>query len=353
MKTKVALFFGGASNEYEVSLRSAAAVLRAFDEERYEIYKIGLDRDGRWLLTEATPDLIAADAWQGGASPCLLSPDRALRGLWVFRPGEAVRRILPDVLFPLLHGRLGEDGCLQGLFALSGIPYVGCPTEAGALGMDKDACKRLAQSRGIPVVPWVRLSGTLLADPERARAVAEEKLAYPMFLKPARSGSSVGAGRVECPLDFPAALRAAGREDDCVLVEACVPARELEVAVLEKPSGELEISRVGEVLPPGGRFYSYREKYEADSHTRLSTHAGLLPSEENRLRAYAGELFSLLGCRSCARVDFFLSRETGRVYFNEINTMPGFTEISMYPRLLCKERSMSELLDELMAGAHL
>lgn len=349
MKTKLALFFGGVSNEHAVSLRSAAAIIRALDREKYEIFQIGITREGCWLLTEASPEAIEADAWQAHAYPCLLSPDRAMRGLWLFRPGEAIRRVLPDILFPILHGKYGEDGCIQGLFALSGIPYVGCNTEAGAIAMDKAVTKELARANSIPVVPWVALRGELLSDAARARTTVEERLTYPMFLKPSRSGSSVGAAIVERPLDFADALRAAAAVDDCVLAEAYIPARELEVAVLSTRTG-LEVSHPGEIIPKTGGFYSYAAKYETDE-AALSDRAMLLPTEERRLRAYAARLFTALACRGGARVDFFLSRETGRLYLNEINTMPGFTAISMFPRLLTKNRTMRALLDEMIAGA--
>ena len=349
MKTKLALFFGGACSEYAISLRSAAAILRALDEEEYEVYKIGIDRGGRWLLTEATPALIEEDRWQGGAYPCLLSPDRALRGIWLFPPGGTVRRILPDLLFPVLHGKSGEDGQIQGLFSLSGIPFVGSGTEASALGMNKALAKLLARECGVAVVPWVTLTGEQLRDVSAAQATAEAKLGYPMFLKPARGGSSIGAACVRQPSAFAAALAQAAAEDDCVLAEAYVPAREIEVAVLETQDA-LRVSLPGEIRPPRDDFYSYAAKYEQKGAT-LSTHAALSLPEEKRVRGYAARIFRALGCRGCARVDFFISRATGRLYFNEINTMPGFTAISMFPRLLTEGGSMRTLLQEMIMGA--
>lgn len=349
MKTKLALFFGGISSEYAVSLRSAAAILRCLEAGPYEIYRIGIDRSGRWLLTEATPALIEADRWQANAFPCLLSPDRAMRGLWLFRPGEAVRRVVPDVLFPVLHGGYGENGSIQGLFALSGIPFIGSGTEASAVGMNKVLGKLAVRELGIPVVPWVSLQGPMLERPEEARLLAESRLGYPMFLKPARGGSSIGAGRVMRGAEFAAALARAAREDDCVLAESCLVAREFEVAVLQTQDS-IEVSRPGEILPPSGDFYSYRAKYEAGGAVLRDT-AVLPPPQEKRLRGYASRIFTALGCRCGARVDFFLCRRTGRLYFNEINTLPGFTEGSMFPRLLTRERSMAELLQTLIAGA--
>lgn len=348
-KTKLALFFGGASQEYAVSLCSAAAVLRALDGEKYEIYTIGIDRAGHWLLTEAGADAIENDSWQGRSFPCFLSPDRGMPGLWLFRPGEAVRRILPDVLLPVLHGQYGEDGRIQGLFALSGIPYVGCGTEASAVGMNKATCKLLARAAGIPVVPWVSLSGGTLRDAAQARRLIEGSLRYPIFIKPCRAGSSVGAARVDRAADLPQALAEAASIDDCVLAESYLTAREIEVAVLEAESG-LEISRPGEITPPKGDFYSYEAKY-GNTGATLTVPAALSPWEERRVRDYAGRLFALLGCRGGVRVDFFLTRGTQQLYFNEINTLPGFTPISMFPRLLTEGRTMGELLDTLIAGA--
>ena len=349
LKTKIALLFGGASNEYAVSLRSAAAVLRAMDEERYDIRRIGIDRQGHWLMTEAGAEEIEADEWQARAYPCLLSPDRALPGIWLFRPGEAVKRILPDLLFPVLHGRYGEDGCIQGLFALSGIPYIGCGTEAGAIGMNKALCKTVARAAGIPVVPWVTLTKKTLENEESARAAIARTLSYPIFIKPCRSGSSVGAARVDNARELGDALRLAAAEDDCVLAEAYIPAREIEVALLATETG-LEISCPGEITPPKGDFYSYAAKYH-ESGATLTVPAALSPWEERQIRRYAAEIFSLLSCRGGARVDFFLTRGTRQLYFNEINTMPGFTAISMFPRLLTRERSMRELLDTMICEA--
>ena len=341
MKTKIALFFGGQSSEYAVSLTSAAAVLRALDRELCEPLAIGITREGHWLLTRATPEEIEADEWQKNALPCFLSPDRGMRGLFLFE-GERARVILPDLLFPLLHGKYGEDGCIQGLFALSGIPFIGCPTRPSAVGMDKHLTKTLAAAAGIPVLPWacvVKAEGMAAALEK-----IEGTLAFPLFVKPASGGSSVGASVVREPRDLPAALKCAWEEDEYALIEPYCPAREIEVAVLDGVA-----SRAGEICLPTGGFYDYDTKYRNGSAT-LSIPARLSQETEETLRAYALTVYKTLGCRGQARVDFFLTAD-GQLYFNEINTLPGFTKDSMFPRLMAADGDLPALLARMIAGA--
>ena len=341
MKKKIALFFGGQSKEYDVSLASAAAVLRALDRGRYEPLAIGITRAGHWLLTRATPDEIEADKWQENAHPCFLSPDRGMRGLFLFE-GERARLILPDLLFPLLHGRYGEDGCIQGLFALSGIPFVGCPTLPSAVGMDKHLTKTVAAAAGIPVLPWVTLTRT--EGTAAALARITEALSFPVFIKPSVGGSSIGAGVVTAPPDLPAALTRAWEEDAAALAEPYCPAREIEVAILDGVA-----SRPGEITPPKDNFYDYNAKYRGAGAT-LSIPARLSEETEETVRRYALTLYRALACRGQARVDFFLTEE-GKLYFNEINTLPGFTKDSMFPRLMAEGGDLSSLLTRMLAGA--
>ena len=346
-KRLVALFFGGASREYEVSLASAAAILRGLDPARYAVIPIGITRTGRWLFTHATPNEIEADNWQAGALPALLSPDRGNPGLFVFEGAGRPTRILPDLLFPVLHGRYGEDGCMQGLFALSGIPYVGCDVFASAVGMDKATAKTLATATGIPVVPWVFATHgsrekTIIAQVERA-------LGYPVFVKPSRSGSSIGAAIARSRQELLDAMRRAAQVDRDILIEAYIPAREIEVAVCTI-GGKVEVSRPGEITPPDGGFYDYDTKYRV-AGAELSTAARLSAKQERDVRAYARTIYRRLSCRGPARVDFFIPRGGREIYFNEINTLPGFTAISMFPRLMTRERSFPALLDAIIAGA--
>ncbi len=346
-KISLALFFGGASHEYEVSLCSAAAVLRGLCPDRYAVTAVGITRRGRWLATRATPDEIEADAWQTRGIPCLLSPDRGSPGLFLFPRGKKPVRVLPDVLFPVMHGKYGEDGCMQGLFALSGIPYVGCDTRAAAIGMDKATAKTLAQAAGIPVVPWV--FATHGSRDKEICAQAKHALGYPVFIKPSRSGSSIGAGIAKSQEELLSALRRAKKIDRDVLIEAYVPAREIEVAVCTV-RGRTEVSRPGEITAPTGGFYDYDTKYRTAEAT-LSVPARLSHKEEVTVRDRARAIYHVFSCRGPARVDFFLPRDGGEIYFNEINTLPGFTAISMFPRLMTEKRSFSALLDEMIAGA--
>ena len=346
-KCLVALFFGGASREYEVSLASAAAVMRGLCAAKYAVIPIGITRAGRWLFTHATPEEIEADKWQADAIPALLSPDRGRPGLLLFADGGRPTRILPDVLFPVMHGKYGEDGCMQGLFALSGIPFVGCDVFAAAVGMDKATAKTLATAAGIPVVPWV--FATHGSRESALIAQVERTLGYPVFVKPSRSGSSIGAGIARSRGELIEAYRRAAKVDRDILIEAYIPAREIEIAVCAI-GGKTEVSRPGEIAPPDGGFYDYETKYRV-AGAELLPLARLTQKEERLVRAQARTVYRRLSCRGPARVDFFIPRGGGEIYFNEINTLPGFTAISMFPRLMTRERSFPDLLDAIIAGA--
>ncbi|MBQ8174401.1 MAG: D-alanine--D-alanine ligase [Clostridia bacterium] len=341
MKKRIAVFFGGRSAEYAVSLRSAAAVLRALSSQKYDIFPVGITRAGAWHLTRATPDEIEADAWQQNATPCLLSPDREERGLWIFEDGGACRQPI-DLLLPVTHGTYGEDGCLQGLFALSGIPHVGCGVRASAVGMDKALTKTLCASHAIPTLPFVLMR----PDTPTTAAIgeAEERLSYPLFVKPVTGGSSVGTGLARDRAELCRAISIALPYGP-VMIEPFTPARELEVAVTDSHA-----DGVGEIDTGGADFYDYQTKYEKLG-ARLVIPAPVSPRVERAARAYAEQIYRLLDCRGGVRVDFFLSRADGRLYFNEINTLPGFTDISMYPRLAAQGGSLSSLLDRLVTGA--
>ncbi len=348
MKICLALFFGGESSEYEVSLASAASVLRALRPARYEILPVGITRDGHWLLSDPDPEKIRSDRWQSGALPVLLSPDKARPGLFIGH-GADMRQVLPDLLLPILHGGAGEDGRMQGLFSLSGIRFLGCNCESAALCMNKALAKALCERIGIPVLPAVTLTREKLAQPEHAADEAEAHIGYPAFVKPARAGSSLGAGRADNRSELLLRLREAAEVDDCVLVEECVRAREIELAVYERNS-ELCVAGPGEIRVRSG-FYGYREKYRDTAAAELLSHPQLQPNTVEALRSAAARIFRLLGCRGLARVDFFVCGDTERFFFNEINTLPGFTDISMFPRLAAEGSSLSDLLDLLIDEA--
>ncbi len=346
-KTRVGVLFGGRSGEHEISLRSALTVMSGMDPGKYEIVPIGIGRDGRWylpsdaiaMLKEATPKLRALGR---GGIPVSLLPHPEGRALVTTptRNGRAPvasgkrKPSLPgplDVVFPVLHGTYGEDGTVQGLLELAGIPYVGAGVLGSAVGMDKDLQKRLLRDAGIPVVRYFSVGRADAGDvPELARRIAGE-LGYPVFVKPNALGSSIGINRVKAPGELAAALEDAFQYDRKVLVEAACEGRELECAVLGNDRPEASIP--GEVIVKGYEFYSYDSKYvDADgSETRIP--ADVPSAVSDRVRALSVASFKALSLRGMARVDFLLNRDLSEIYVNEVNTIPGFTNISMYPKL--------------------
>jgi D-alanine-D-alanine ligase len=329
-RLRVAILFGGRSAEHEVSLRSARTVALALDRERFEPVLVGIDREGRWRIESAELLLgrapLPRELGQGG-EPLVIEPGaRALTA--VTRTGELGR---VDVVFPVLHGPMGEDGTVQGLLELLDVAYVGAGVLGSAVGMDKDVMKRLLRDAGIPIAGFV----TLRADDSRrdrtAASASVERLGFPLFTKPANLGSSVGIRRVQAPEELGAALDFAFGFDDKVVVEEAIVGREIECAVLgnDQPRASLP----GEILVRHrDGFYSYDAKYLDDDGADLVIPAKLAPAEIARVQALAVSAFEALECRGLARVDFFLE-PGGRLLVNEINTLPGFTSISMYPKL--------------------
>jgi D-alanine-D-alanine ligase len=346
-KLRVGIVFGGRSGEHEVSLMSARSVVAALDPERYEVVGIGVTREGRWLLSgdplgkllqEAGTRLEPGPASTGVA----LAPDPSRASLVplensgsLSHAGGAERR--PDVIFPLIHGTHGEDGSLQGLFELAELPYVGPGVLASAVGMDKAVFKAVMQAHGVPVVPF-----RLIVVPPRAQRpalaggsqIAEwflraGEIGYPLFVKPCNGGSSLGVTKVKQEALLARAIETAAEYDRRVLLEKAVEARELECAVLGYDAPEASI--VGEVIP-GHEFYDYDDKY-FDDKARLEIPASIEPGQAERVRELSVRAFKAIDGAGMARVDFFLERGTGEIYLNEINTIPGFTRISMYPKL--------------------
>ncbi len=315
--TTVALLFGGRSNEYEVSGRSAATVLTSLRGAGYRVLPIGITRKGSAYLFRGHTDRIRMSTWEDTAS---LTP------VWFGPRGEMLtsdgRAYTPDAVFPVLHGQNCEDGRIQGFLDTWGIPYVGCGTAASVLSWDKALTKRLVRDADIPTLDWV----------ETSRPGAEEcilsKLEFPLFIKPCLSGSSVGAACATDPASLTTALDNAACVGGRIIAEPCFTGRELEVAVLD--DGEMTVSRVGEVVP-NNTFYDYNTKYRADT-ARTYIPARIPERIAAMARNYAARIFEILGCRHLARVDFFT--DDTHLFFNEINTMPGFTSISMYPRLM-------------------
>lgn len=326
----VVVLCGGRSAERFVSTVSAQCVVANLDPRRFRARLIHIGVDGAWaeipparLLAETAESLHAGE----GAVRRLRSGAKTLN------PWTLLAALKPDdCVFPVLHGPLGEDGTLQGMLELIGVPYVGCGVLGSAAGMDKEATKRVAQSAGLPQVPWA------VARTPREAAAAARRFGFPVFIKPARMGSSVGVVKVKRPSEVAAALREALRYDDKALVEKGIPAREIETAVLGDPwapAGDplaLKASKVAEIAP-NAEFYDYKAKYLDPNGARVLIPAPLPAKTVARVRALALAAFRALDLYGLARVDFFVHKRTGAVYFNEPNTLPGFTPISMYPRL--------------------
>ena len=330
-RLRVGVIYGGRSVEHEISLVSARAIMQALDPERYEVVPIGISRTGRWAL---------------GGIHCALPGDPSIRGLIevgkVGRSGRPKRvrtrprvaKIAPesrlDVVFPVVHGSGGEDGSLQGLLTLAGIPFVGAGVLGSALGMDKVTMKALFQHAGLPIVDYRALrTRDLEGDLRDVAASLEDAIGYPCFVKPANGGSSVGVSKAADRASLTAGLRLAARYDRKVVVERGVDAREIECSVLgnERP----EASVPGEIIP-ANEFYDYRAKY-IDSGSRIEIPAAISDEQRERVRELAVRAFEVLDLSGMARVDFFLCRATGEVFLNEVNTIPGFTPISMYAKL--------------------
>jgi len=325
LKTKLAIIFGGVSTEHEVSIVSAASVAKHLDAERFEAVYVGIAKDGRWLMGPGAFDYLKGDA-AADVRRVLLSPDPAHHGFVDLESGEITRI---DAIFPVLHGPRGEDGTIQGLFELAGIAYVGCGVMASAIAIDKDMTKRVLSQHGIPVVKGTSVSSDAwLSDKAEVMNEIGKTLKFPLFVKPATMGSSVGVVKVDEPEGLEAAISQALKYSLKVVVEQAVEQPlEIEVAVLG--NGEPKASIPGQIIP-GGEFYDYADKYINDN-SRAVIPAPLDRASLDNIRFMAEEAFAAIGGTGLARVDFLVSGE--RCYVNEINTLPGFTSISMYPKL--------------------
>lgn len=348
MKKKIAVIFGGKSSEYEVSLSSSYAMLSNIDREKYELYKIGITRDGRWYLFEGETEDIRNDTWEknGALYELFFSPDNG-RGLFRVRRGETDEDIIPDAVFPMLHGKFGEDGQIQGMLSVMGVPAVGCGHASSAVCMDKAMTKAVVRETGIRQANSITVR--LGDDVTEAAALAEQRLGYPIFVKPACAGSSVGISKARSMEELTAAIDRAFREDTKVLLEETVVGCEIEVAVLEE-NGRYTVSCPAEIDVGSSDFYDYETKYVSDASSYYIP-ARLSEEKQNEVRAYAQRIFRALDCRGISRVDFFYTPD-GEFVFNEINTIPGFTPISMYPKLMIHGGiPYSELIDRLIDSA--
>lgn len=331
-KIRVGVVFGGRSGEHEISLRSARSIVDALDPARYETVLVGIDHEGRWHLQEAARAVLDAPGTPlvlDAHSPAVtLAP--AVDGAEIVGTDPTAARVAVDVFFPVLHGTYGEDGTLQGLLDMAGVPYVGSGVLGSAVGMDKDVAKKLLRAEGIPVVDGFVVRAGDGEDPAALAAQAEARFGWPVFVKPANMGSSVGVSKARSREDFVQALAAAMQYDRKVLVERAHRVREIEVAVLGNEAPRASVA--GEITPTHD-FYSYEAKY-LDAHgAALEIPARLGAAQVDALRDLAVKTFRALDLAGMARVDFFLDRDTGEVFVNEVNTIPGFTSISMYPKL--------------------
>jgi D-alanine-D-alanine ligase len=348
-KIKVAVIFGGKSAEHEVSLQSAKSVIAAIDRTKYDVTLIGIDKAGKWFLNDESHYLLNAD------NPKLISLNKSNKEVTLVSEGEKSQLLdlssnkpieTIDVVFPVLHGTYGEDGSIQGFFKLVNIPFVGCGILGASVGMDKDVTKRLLRDAGIGIAKFITVTKTNYADVNFAKASSE--LGLPIFIKPCNAGSSVGVHKVSTQAEFDAALKDAFQFDRKVLIEEAVKGREIEVAVLGNENPQASIP--GEIIPTHS-FYSYEAKYIDEHGAKLSLPAKLTDKEVKDVQEIAVRAFLTIGCEGLARVDFFL-KENGELLINEINTMPGFTSISMYPKLWqLSGIAYPELIDRLITLA--
>ncbi len=359
MKKSVLCLFGGKSTEYKVSLRSVCTVLTALDPEKYDVHPVGVTENGIWYAYSGDTDAIFNDTWHT-KSECLrramLSPSFGERTLYVEgSTPNAFDPIKIDVAIPVMHGKYCEDGCLQGLLSMAGIPFVGPHTAASAVAMDKAFTKLILNNFGIPQAKsGLFTKAEIETAPDACITRAEQIDAYPLFVKPANAGSSIGVSKATDRASLAAALTLAASFDDKVLVEECIVGREIECAVLGNENPDPSVP--GEINP-GCEFYDYDAKYITDTSADFIP-ARISPWATEEVRRLAKEIYTILGCRGLSRVDFFVcdAKDGGheRIVFNEINTLPGFTSISMYPKLRnYMGESTTELLDMLIALADL
>lgn len=335
--------FGGVSPEHEVSLSSAYSVLTNIDKEKYNITRVGITKDGKWLLFEGDDSHIKSGEWSLYSNKsAILSPCRDRR-LYVIEDGAIVEQKNIDVIFPVMHGSFSEDGTLQGLFELSGIPFVGPGCLSSAVSMDKAMTKLILKNYGIPQAKGLLISKRELYDSYPQIAKVALLFSYPVFVKPSAGGSSIGASKVNDESELLPALKAAFEVCDRVLLEEYINGREIEVAVMGNSN---PVSSVCGEIKPGSDFYDYDTKYINDTAT-LHIPAELSEETSQKIRLMATKIYNALNCKGLARVDFFVDGDTVR--FNEINTIPGFTDISMFPKLFIHSGvAYSSLIDRLI-----
>ena len=361
----IVIFYGGKSGEHEVSLRSAAAVARNIDSTKYTISLVGITKDGKWYLqSESELERIKKDSESGFAieedasMAVSVIPGGGVEGAF-FAAGRTIRC---DVAFPVLHGTYGEDGTIQGLFDMAGVPYVGCATMSSAITMDKEKTKAIWRQAGLPVVPYICLERSDLANQAQLEEIlskAAETLKYPLFVKPCCAGSSDGASKATNEKELSVAIMDAFQWDDKILIEKAINAREIECSVTGNSvtsDGSSSATNIRAYIPgeiaPNHTFYSYDAKYNDPNGANLLIPAAVDQDTIETIRSLAMKAYTAVDAAGLSRVDFFLDRDTNALYLNEINTMPGFTQISMFPKL-CQAAGTTypELMDILLSEA--
>ncbi|MEP9388463.1 D-alanine--D-alanine ligase family protein [Mesorhizobium sp. KR9-304] len=342
-KLRIAVLFGGRSAENDVSVLSATNVMRALDPAKYEAVPVFVTREGLWLLAGFEDGTLSKPS--SGTEICLL-PGGYGRAMAIPANGEPHQLPVIDILFPVLHGLHGEDGAVQGLAEVARVPLAGCGILGSATALDKDVAKRLLNAAGLATARSVTIHQGETPDFAQLRTA----LGLPIFIKPARQGSSVGVSKVSTETEFEAALAEGFRHDRKLLAEEFIRGREIECSVLEDPKGDLFVSRPGEIVPAESHgFYTYDAKYVDGDGAVLKVPAELAQGIEGRIREMAGNAFRALGCDGMARVDFFVTEDM-QVLVNELNTIPGFTDISMYSKAMAASGvSYPEIIDRLVA----
>lgn len=348
-KQKVCVIFGGRSSEHEVSRVSASYVINNLDKEKYKIIMLGITKKGKWYLYSGKVENLADGSWEKDKkhlTSAIISPCVSDKGLLVMQADGKVKKIKLDIIFPVLHGVYGEDGTLQGLLELSSIPYVGCGVLASSVGMNKIYSKHVFEKAGLKQAKWIAVYTKDFADMDKIVEKISSELGYPCFVKPANAGSSVGISKVNDKSELEDALCLAAKHDRQIVVEEAIVGHEVECAVLGNSFSSVRASGVGEVVSGIG-FYDYDEKYKTDT-AKLLIPANIDEETTQKVRESAIKAFSAIDGAGLSRVDFFVTDDK-EVIINEINTLPGFTSISMYPKLWEKAGlSYSELLDELI-----
>lgn len=347
MKKNIAVLFGGVSSEHDISRVSAAAVLTNINKDKYNVFKIGITKNGKWILYAGAESKMENGAWEFDSSnkQAILSPDRDDHGLIVI-DADHFEKIHIDVIFPVLHGKNGEDGTIQGLCELAGIPFVGCDMVSSAICMDKVLTNILLTNGGVEKAKFVHMwESEYRNDPDASIRKIETELEYPIFVKPSKSGSSVGISKAHDQDELKKAIDVALKEDNRVLFEETIVGREIECAVMG--NDELFVSVVGEVAPTH-EFYDYEAKY-ISGDSKLFIPAPISDDIANKIKETACKAYKIMGCSGLSRIDFLLENGTNKIFLIEPNTLPGFTSISMYSKLMQESGiPYSELIDRLI-----